>query len=283
MILLSAVSYIRAAWRLRSYKPKKVTLKSLIGWAGQFPKDCRPNLIRLVANLRFVSEKETIRHLVELNNEILCALRKDGIGIQNVIYVSTDKAGSSSGVMLNLLRDNANLERRKAKFLHSGEGINIQKLTIKLGSGAIVYVDDFAGTGKQFMRSRKSVAEFVAGAFSEFLLLPCICEEAYSRIEAAGIKPQIAFVHKKSERPLLDDCNFLGRRQRERLVTLSHEIWGRANALGFDRMATNVVFYRNAPNTTPLIFRGNLGQRPKHGIVPRYDDLPLEPETGSRE
>ena len=276
MILRNAATYVRAAWRLRSYRPKRVTLKSLIGWAGQFPKDCRPSLIRLVANLRFVSEKETIKHLVELNSQILYALQKDGVQIQNVIYVSTDTAGSSSGVMLNLLRDNANLERQKAKFLHAGEGANIQKLTMELGSGAIVYVDDFAGTGKQFMRSRKNVAEFIAGAFSEFFLLPCICEEAYLKIEAAGIRPQIAFVHKRSERPLLDDCNFLEKRQRERLVILSREIWGRENALGFARMATNVIFYRNAPNTTPLIFRGNLGQRPNHGIVPRFDDLPVE-------
>lgn len=273
MRLLSAASYLRAAWRLRSYKPKKVTLISLIRWARQFPRDCRPDLIRLVANLRFVSERETIRHLVELNSEILCALRKDGIDIQNVIYVSTGSAGSSSSVMLNLLRDHANLERRGAIFLHYGEGMEIQRRTIKLGSGAIVYVDDFSGTGKQFIRSRKNVAEFVVGPFSEFFLLPCICEEAQSKIEAAGIKPQIAFVHTKSERPLLGDCNFLRRRQRERLVTLSHEIWGRENALGFDRLATNVVFYRNSPNTTPLILRGNLGQRHHFGVVPRYDDL----------
>ncbi len=273
--MLNAISYIRAARRLRSYKPKKVTLWTLVRWARQFPKDCRADLIRLVANLRFLSEEETIAHLVDLNRMVLCALEKDGIDIRNVIYVSTDTAGSSSSVMLNLLRDHANLEQRRAKFLHSGEGLKIQQCTRKLERGAIVYVDDFAGTGKQFIRSRRHVAEYVVGAFSEFFLLPCICEEAQSRVEAAGIKSLSGFVHKKSERPFLGDCDFLEPGQRERLLKLSYKHWNERAALGFCRLATNVVFYRTTPNTTPLIFRGNRGQDPFRGVIPRYDDLPV--------
>ena len=274
MNLLGAISYLRAAWRLRGYKPKKVTLVSLCRWARQFPKECRTDLIRLAGNLRLISEKETIGHLVKLNDGVIGALEKDGIGINNVIYVSTDTAGSSSSVMLNLLRDHAKLERRGAKFLHSGEGVNIHQLTMKLQTGAIVYVDDFAGTGKQFLRSRQHVAQFVAGAFSEFFLLPCICEEAQLKIEAAGVIPTSGFVHTKSERPLLAACGFLGQMRRERLVALSNKYWSSKTALGFGRLATNVVYYSNAPNTTPLIFRGNRSQAPLVGIVPRYDDLP---------
>lgn len=272
MILLRAVSYIRAAWRLRSYEPKKVTLGSLIEWTRQFPKDYRTDLIRLVANLRFISEKETIGYLVDLNQKVLCALQKDGIGIHNVIYVSTSTAGSSSSVMLSLLRDHANLERQGATLLHYGEAMKIQQYTRKLKRGAIVYVDDFAGTGKQFIRSRRDVAEYVVGVFSEFFLLPCICEEAQSKIEAAGIQPLSGFIHKKSERPFLDNCAFLKPKQRKRLLMLSHKYWDERIALGFSGLATNVVFYRTTPNTTPLIFRGNLGQVPLCGVIPRYDD-----------
>jgi hypothetical protein len=44
--------------------------------------------------------------------------------------------------------------------------------------------------------------------------------------------------------------------------------------LGFSSMATMVVLYRNAPNTTPLVIRGNLDQRSFVGIFPRTTDLP---------
>ena len=241
------VGAVRAARVLEGYRPKKVTVRSLLGWASQFPKEWRADLLEVAANLRFVSEAETVDWLETLNDGILRRLRRDGIGEKNVIYVATDKAGSSSGVMLNLLRDRANLERRGAVFVHYGEANKIQELTRRLRFGAVVYVDDFAGTGKQFLRSRKSVAESVVGAFSEFFLLPCICEEARCRIEREGVKAESGFVHTKSERPLRGECEFLEARVRDGLLALSSRHWKKKVGMGFDGLATNVVFYRNAP------------------------------------
>ena len=273
--IIGVFRLINAVYRLRGYKPQKVTPVSLLRWVLQFPRGCRIDLIRMVANITFISEKETVSHLVELNRKVLSDLRKHGIGQQNIIYITTDDAASSSSVMLNLLRDHANLERAGFKILHSGEAIKIQSLTTELGRGAIVYVDDFAGSGKQFIRSRRHVAEYVVGTFSEFFLLPCICEEANSNILEIGVKPLSGFIHKKTDRPLLNDCEFLKPSQRQKLLEISKDIWGK-NALGFKGLATNVVLYRNIPNTSPLIFRGNRNQSPYFGITPRYDDLPSE-------
>ena len=118
------------------------------------------------------------------------------------------------------------------------------------------------------------MAEYIVGSFSEFFLLPCICEEAVTRMEEIGVESRAGFVHRRDERPLRPECRFLPEDRRLRLIELSRENWGnRRKSLGFGRLATNVIFYRNAPNTTPLIFRGSLGQHPYHGIVPRFDDL----------
>ena len=263
---------MRVANQLRGYKPQPITPSGVLRWVRQFPIDLQIELVKLAANLRFLSETETTSWLVSLNNGVLERLRDDDIDISSVIYVSTDTPGSSSGVMLNLVRDHANLERRRAIFLHHTEAGKIQKATMRLKRGAIVYVDDFAGTGKQFMRSRKNVAEYVVGAFSEFLLLPCICEEAKERIEQAGVETQSGFVHHRSERPLLNGSDLLDRNAREEIIALSEEQWGRRVALGFDGLATNVIIYRNSPNTTPLLFRGHIGQEPCLGIVPRFDE-----------
>ena len=243
----------------------------------QFPAEFRSDLIRLAANIRFISEQETIGSLVELNRGVLRALEADKVAIDRVIYMTTDSAGSSSGVMLNLLRDRGNLEQRGARFLHSQDANGIRKTTMELEFGAIVYVDDFAGTGKQFTRSREAVTDEVVGAFSEFFLLPCICEEAHAKIGALGVEPTASYVHTRSERPLLDESEFLSSERRQAFLALCGDHWGPARRfLGFKRLATNVVLYRSAPNTTPLIFRGHRGQEPLHGIVPRFDDLSAE-------
>ena len=262
-----------AARRLRGYEPKKVTIVSVMRWSRQFPVAYRTELIRLAASLRLITESEVISALLELNSRVTEALREDGVSERNIIYVTTDTAGSSSGVMLDLLRRRANLEKKGATFLHAGEGEAIQEKTIELGVGAIIYVDDFAGTGKQFARTRKRVAEYIVGGFSEFLLVPCICEEALNRCRDIGVQAESRFIHLRAERPLRKESNLLSTDTKVRLLRLFREYFGAGKrSLGFDGLATNILVYRNAPNTTPLVFRGNRGQTPLHGIVPRFDD-----------
>lgn len=262
-----------AARRLRGYEPKKVTIVSVMRWSRQFPVAYRTELIRLAASLRLITESEVISALLELNSRVTEALREDGVSERNIVYVTTDTAGSSSGVMLDLLRRRANLEKKGATFLHAGEGEAIQAKTIELGVGAIIYVDDFAGTGKQFARTRKRVAEYIVGGFSEFLLVPCICEEALNRCRDIGVQAESRFIHLRAERPLRKGSNLLSIDTKMRLLRLFREYFGAGKrSLGFDGLATNILVYRNAPNTTPLVFRGNRGQTPLHGIVPRFDD-----------
>ena len=64
---------------------------------------------------KVVTKREVIQSLLELNSRVIAALRKDGVGYERVIYVTTDSAGSSSGVMLNMLRNRGNLERKGVK------------------------------------------------------------------------------------------------------------------------------------------------------------------------
>ena len=242
-------------------------------WVSQFPAEHRPTLVRLAGKLQFVSKQETVKALLELNKGVLGALASESVTTKSVIYVTTDTAGSSSGVMLNLLRDRANLERRGAHFLDSRDLEGIRKTTERIRRGAIIYVDDFAATGRQFTRSREIVFNEIRGGFSEFFLLPCICEEAHSRIGDSGVEPRAGTIHRRSERPLLEQCDSLSAECRRELLALSLAYWPLEWASGYGGLATNVVFYSNAPNTTPLLFRGHIGQSPLRGIVPRYNDL----------
>jgi hypothetical protein len=270
------LSYLRVFWKIlfyfRGYKPQPVTPLSVWRWLSQFPVPSRRWLLLLLDYVIYISEKVTIQNLVSLNQDILSRLCSDGIGLDRTIYVAIDTAGSSSHVMLNLLRDVENLERRGARLVDSKDTYSLNKLTSAIGSGAIIYVDDFAGTGKQFRRNRDWTAQFIFGAFSEFLLAPVICEEAYQRIEESGVVPVSSFRHTIDQRPLHQKSKVIVDAWRAQIIDLCKKI-NPDSGLGFGNLATMVVFYRNAPNTMPLVFRGSLRQVPYRGIFPRSDDL----------
>jgi len=265
----------RAARRLRDYRPKKVTIRSINKWLSQFPKSDRKALIGLLNRVRYFSEPETERALVELNRRLLDRLAGSGISIDRVVYVQVDEAGSSSGVMLNMLRDAARLEGQGCRFLDSKDIPGLRRATEELGEGAIIYVDDFAGTGKQFSKSWQFVRQYVVGNFSEFFLLPCICEEAKDLLELQGVEPVAQHIHTIAERPLHDRCTVLHPDIKKRLRDLCAEISEKSHGLGYKRLATMVVIYTNAPNHTPLVLRGNPSQNKYIGVIPRTTDLPF--------
>ncbi|MDA2933337.1 hypothetical protein MYX82_03230 [Acidobacteria bacterium AH-259-D05] len=159
-------------------------------------------------------------------------------------------------------------------MIDSKDTRSFNEVTNTLETGAIVYVDDFCGTGNQFRKNRDPVAQYIIGNFAEFFLVPCICEEAVEKLEEAGITPIYEYLHTKKERPLHAECDVLEPDIKEELVKLAERIHPRVG-LGFRELATMIVFYRNAPNTMPLLFRGSLKQSPYIGVFPRSDDLPF--------
>ncbi len=267
-------SLVRYWIRFRAYNPQPVTLKGLMDWLFQFPPNLRPHILSLLGDIKYLTETEVRESLLKLNEQILSKLSKDGISIENVIYVSIDAAGSSSSVMLNMLRDAANLERRKANLIDSHNTRKLNELTDELTKGAIIYVDDCSMSGKQFVRNQRRVSEYIVGAFSEFFIVPLICEEAENRIQPTGVATYPAITHLKNERPLHDCADMLDVTIKEELIGICRELH-KKHGRGFGKLATMAVLYRNAPNTTPLLFRGSIGQKTIRGILPRSDDLPI--------
>src|SRR5207244_3863618 len=133
-------SQIGALWRtateFRRYSPQSVTPLSVWRWLKQFPRELRWDLLGLLGDVAFVSEAQTSAFLREGNREVLARLAFEGLGPGNIIYVALDTAGSSSGVMLNVLRDRENMERRGAKFIYSRDGDLMTRVSNQLGIGA---------------------------------------------------------------------------------------------------------------------------------------------------
>ncbi len=264
---------IKLLSQFNSYKPQPVTLISTWRWLSQFPWGLRPNLFSLLNSIIYFNENQTIDALVDANNQIISRLQADGYDYKNVIYISIDEAGSSSHVMLNLLRDAINLERKGASLIDSKDVKTLPHLTSQIQRGAIIYIDDFSGSGRQFVKNHNWTADYINGSFAEFFIAPCICEEALRTIKSIGVDPVSNLIHYISERPLHEENFQLDGCKKEDLITICNQISQRYG-LGYMRMATMVVFYRNSPNTMPLIFRGNVGQDSLKGIFPRSNDLP---------
>jgi len=265
--------YLWASYRFSGYKPQPVTVASVTKWLNQFDDKDRKIILQLMKKVSYISEKETETWLLRLNNSLLERLSAVNIPIKNIIYVQIHDPGSSSAVILNMLRDRGRLERKGCYFIDSKNVRELHEVTESLEQGAIVYVDDFAATGRQFCQVRDYLAEYIVGNFSEFFLLPSICEEALYELGRRGVEAVAEKLHSKAERPLHQNSSILAKATKNRLIELCQMI-DKKGALGYRGLATMVVFYRNAPNTTPVILRGCVRQRPFVGIFPRATDLP---------
>jgi hypothetical protein len=264
---------VRAALRFRGYKPQPLSWLSASRWIKQFDKKDRVLAERLLDNVIYLSEATTRKILLERNAALMKRLKEAGLPAKKLIYVSVHEAGSSSPVILNLIRDGALLEKLGCKLIDGRDTLNLVKAMNELGEGALIYVDDFVGSGNQFCTERDFIANSFVGTFSEFMLAPSICEEAFEKLDERGIQAFAGHKHIKAERPLHPECDVFDEEDRLRAAALCKKI--DKFGLGYKGLATMVVLYRNAPNTVPVMLRGNVNQKPYFGIFPRTIDLPL--------
>ncbi|NOS68451.1 MAG: hypothetical protein HOP33_00785 [Verrucomicrobia bacterium] len=264
--------------KFRGYEPQRVTRDSFKRWLYQFddPVD-RKLVLELLDSIVYLDEQQVKRALLDLNRALLQRLEGFGIPPEKIIYVQTDDAGSSSTVVLNFLRNRDGLEKRGCKLIDSNNVRGLNTLTNELGEGAIIYVDDFVGTGDQLAKVRGFIGEYIFGSFSEFVLAPSICEEGVHQLGRIGIEPVTKYLHAKSDRPLHELSSRLDDLSKRRLIELSRIMDTSCyyRGLGYKYAAGMVVLYSNAPDELPRIFRGSSGQKPKVGLFPRHQDLPI--------
>ena len=265
---------LKAVSRFHDYGPQPVTFSRTIRWIKQFQKQDRKIAGHLLDKIIYLSEKDTRKIQLHQNKVLMENLAKEGLPAKKLVYLQTDEAGSSSPVMLSMIRNEAGLQQRGCKLLDSRDALSINKITNKLEEGALIYIDDFVGSGDQFCSAREAVQKSVVGTFSEFLLVPSICEEGYQRLIDLGIAVYAGHIHSRAERPLHANSHLMQAADRIRLVEMCKQIRPKTS-LGYNDLATMVVLYRNAPNSIPAVLRGSDKQTPFYGIFPRYKDLPI--------
>src|SRR3954468_22040880 len=188
----------KAALRFRDYQPQRVTFGSVRSWLKQFKAPDQKIIATLLDHIIYFSETQTRDILVSQNDALLTRLVKAKVSLKNIIYMQMHDAGSSSPAMLSTLKIAGRLERLGCKFMDSHDSLGLNEITNKLGEGVIIYVDDFSGSGDQFCGARDFAYENVIGNFPEFLLVPCVCEEAYRQVSQKGIEVVTGYIHSKA-------------------------------------------------------------------------------------
>lgn len=249
---------------------------SVARWMKQIEKKDQKLAWKLLDKVIYLSEAETKAILVHQNHTLMSNLYKVGLPAKKLIYVQTDDAGSSSPMMLGMLRNTSGLEQLGCTLLDGRDAFGVNEATKRIQEGAIIYIDDFVGSGMQFNRARTFLMQSVVGSFSEFLLVPSICEEGLKALTDLGVTVYTGHIHAKAERPLHESSHLMAGESRDRLIEICKTIRkGTGGPLGFENMATMVVLYRNAPNSIPAILRGSDRQDPFYGLFPRFKDLPV--------
>jgi hypothetical protein len=264
----------KAALRFRGYSPQPVTFRSAHHWIGQFDRKDRRLAGSLLDNIVYFSEDKTKRTLLKLNDQILQRLANDGVPAKKVVYVTFDDTASSSHMMLGMLRDRAALLQRGCNLHDAKDVRGLKETGDRLENGAIIYIDDFIGSARQFCKARDFVMQFVPTTFVEFMLAPSVCEEGQEAFAERGIEVVCENVHKKADRALHAESTLLNASDRSRALRMCNDVNPKM-ALGVQGMATMVVFYRNSPNQIPAMFRGNKNLKPYRGLFPRTTDLPF--------
>lgn len=265
---------ILSVLRYRDYRPQPLSFSRVRRWLQQFDRRDRKYVRRLLKSVIYLPEKTVRQTLIEQNEALTTRLAAAGLQSHQLIYVSVHEAGSSSGVMLNMLRDAVHLDQRGCVLLDAKDLKGISDTTNDLGEGAIIYIDDFVGSGKQLGDERDAAIQYAVGTFAEFVLVPSICEEGRDALEGRGIEIYAGHVHMKSDRPLHTDATCFDPIGKGRLRAICGQI-DRQVPFGFHNMAVMVVLYRNAPDNVPVLLRGSGGQNPFVGIFPRTTDMPI--------
>lgn len=237
-------------------------------WIMQIPKDRRDIVKTLILNMSYYSNETANKWLKNLHNDLLMC---DNVTDDNTIYVfikSNDGLSNSSNdywtnyKAINRINKNLCVENMNAITEYQWGFID-----------NIVFIDDFSGTGKSFIKELKRNPKRYSGKRVFFIALN-IMQFAIDNINdfASKHKIEIVFlisdIQKKAfERKLFSNESKIKKdieAMSEKFKIPKHEI------LGFEESESLVAFYNNTPNNTLGFIRYDTDSY--CSIFPRRDD-----------
>ncbi len=249
-------------------------------WLSQIPDEYKELSLVLIQNIEYYPRNLTNKLLMELHKKLL---ERPTVSDDNTIYAyikSKDGKTNSSDeywTMYKLLND-VNRE-----FCY--ENINAIEDWQWEYVKNVVFIDDFSGTGKSFIKELKKSEDRYRGKNIYFITI-CVMEDAiqkidnYSQLKNLNIFPVYYFMQKKTFKRDLFENNVNAKRLLLALTTyLKIPKW--ESPLGFDESESLVAFHNNTPNNTLPIIRCDTEKYKslfprKHDTKPLWDKMKSE-------
>lgn len=265
-------AYFSIPKRFQGYEPRSVTPLVVWKFLRQFQRRHRPYMVKLLACVRYVGRDEARRILCDQLQSVIETCRATGTQPQSIVVVPASSKGESSDVAHDMLKADERVAQSGVQFF-KGNPLQLGQLLRTISSPVVVFVDDFAGTGKQFCDAHSAWNATMQLHNPVTYFVTCVmCSPAVHKIGSIGVIPSPGIEHRTVEmfkQACEEACGFDGYCA---LMSYAKEIHSKL-PLGFDNMGTMILMYRNAPNNMPFLLRGTQGQRVWYGLFPRKDQL----------
>lgn len=257
-----------------TYQPQAVTRGKLSIWLQQFDPQHRDVLLRVLEDVQYYDLARINGILKELHRAVRQQVKEDGIrDLSSMIFVPIGGAGDSGQEIFRRYRDVNRLEQTSASIALVPD---LQKLVFKAQSDrqrrAIVFVDDFVGSGEQLSGYWKDVltqlipsplpALYVASLVGYDTGIQLVHRETPLRVVTAHYIPAAA---------CLDQTSSFNDGEKDIIRNYCGAVGNQPS--GFGGLELLLAFTYGCPDNTLSVLRGSKRQRKWKGILPRFGDL----------
>ena len=235
-------------------------------WLKQFSSADRTLAARILDCTEIISETEILQGYKEILST-LPGWHKDADKRKGKwFFLGFGRPSESGEDMLRKFREANGLSNRIYSDLFRS---SVELPTLEISSDdTIVFVDDFAGSGKQFSENWPIIKELMASSPKIFLALTSCTEAAKEIIEREGdVKLRTMKVLTESDNVFSEECRFFNTLEKQSIMRYGKKTRSR-QPKGY--RACGLLFslsHKTPNNSIPIIHANN-----KHwlGILPRY-------------
>lgn len=247
-----------------------VTEQQINDWLAQFEECDRDMGARVLDSIEFITQLQARRYF----NVLLHSLpgwdddEKKRKGKWRFVAFSMS-SGESGDTMVHLFRQANNLNGKQYDklFIYKRDLV-----TEALGpDDTVVFIDDFAGTGKQACGTWKasSIPELLAGNSTAYLLLIAGNKYARERIEdETGLEVRTYTELTEADNIFSSKCKYFDSKEKQELIKYCKKA-NRTEPMGHGKCGFLIVFSHNCPNNSLPILHAYHSKW--YGLFRRYD------------
>jgi hypothetical protein len=258
---------------LASYQPQPVDGNRLRRWLRQLDPPHYGVGLRLIENVDFFTPTRLHGLLRELYRLVKVDLAADGFRqLESFVFVPVGGTGDSGQEIVTRFRSVNRVDRTNARLFQVVELQRvIYEAEVEGRQLALIFLDDFIGTGKQVTDFWTEVlSQHINPNQSIYLGVVAACREGVDKIQR-DTPLRVIPVHFVQPRHFLPSTDRFTNEEKA-IIT---EYCGRIGnpPLGVGGLGLMLAFAHGCPNNVLSILRGSKRQRNWRGILPRYEDL----------